>query len=527
MLVIDDNIDDRDICIRSLNTINNPNLFEIYEAESGDVFESLMESHNFDCILLDYSLPGRNGIEVLKRIRNKFPFIAVIMMTGQGNEKIAVQAMKLGAQDYITKDNISHDILSFSVKIAVERCLIKEKFEEQQHAVALFTRALAHDLISPLNSIHCFANFIREEKLTVEQEKNLSLIDEATMNMRKTIQMVRSYTEISKETKILPKETCDIRTIIQHALTNLKDLTDKKTVDIKIQGSFPILLANSAQLIQLFQNLISNALHYTGKEKIFIQIWVTEKSDKFEFSVLDNGDLIDNAYKTDIFVPFKRYSVQNKQGSGLGLALSKKIVELHNGEIWYEAGESGGNKFCFTIPISYKAEEQPLIQQVFDRNKDGVGAEIANILLVDDDIYSREFFKICLLERGKMQFNLFTSPNGKEAIDFIIENKNVRIDLVILDINMPIMDGFEFLEFWEKKGGLCPVVMYSSSDYYLDRKKSMNLGACDYLVKPISKDSFRQAIRKLPQFNLDTEREKEVVKLVHQTVEIAKNDQGN
>ena len=100
-------------------------------------------------MLLDYSLPGRNGVEVLKRIRAKHPFVPVVMLTGQGNENVAVTAMQEGAQNYIAKSAITPESLEHVIRMAIEHCTMEKRIHEQRGSLEIFTRALAHDLKEP------------------------------------------------------------------------------------------------------------------------------------------------------------------------------------------------------------------------------------------------------------------------------------------------------------------------------------------------------------------------------------------
>jgi PAS domain S-box-containing protein len=137
LLVIDDSEDDRLLCRRVLKEVLHDRL-SLAEESSGEHALDAIEKADTHCVLLDYSLPGHNGIEVLKRIRNRHPYLPVILLTGQGNEAVAVQAIKEGAQDYLTKGSITPDTLSRAVRTAVENGELRKRIDEQH--VALLER---------------------------------------------------------------------------------------------------------------------------------------------------------------------------------------------------------------------------------------------------------------------------------------------------------------------------------------------------------------------------------------------------
>ena len=131
VLIIDDCEDDRAMYERTLRDANTQQL-SVMHAESGEEGLLLLEEHPMDCVLLDYSLPGKNGINILRTIRANFPYLAVVMLTGHGNEAIAVEVMKSGAQDYIIKNNINKESLYRTVSRAIAQCSMVQRIEEQR-----------------------------------------------------------------------------------------------------------------------------------------------------------------------------------------------------------------------------------------------------------------------------------------------------------------------------------------------------------------------------------------------------------
>jgi DNA-binding NtrC family response regulator len=129
ILIIDDDGGDRAVCRRALKSAWGDNL-RLLEADSGERGLEAIESHALDCVLLDHSLPGINGGEVLRRIRISHPYLAVVMIDGKGNDVIAVRSMKDGAQDYIAKNKITPEILERAVLMAIEHTKLQKRVEE-------------------------------------------------------------------------------------------------------------------------------------------------------------------------------------------------------------------------------------------------------------------------------------------------------------------------------------------------------------------------------------------------------------
>lgn len=152
VLVIDDSVDDQMFYRRVLKQAFGDRL-RLEEEVSGESGLAAIERNEPRCVLLDYSLPGRNGIEVLKLLRAKHPHLPVVLLTGQGSEAVAVQSMKEGAQDYITKASITPESLGRVIRMAIDNSALQRRVGEQHAALELFTEALAHDLREPVRTV--------------------------------------------------------------------------------------------------------------------------------------------------------------------------------------------------------------------------------------------------------------------------------------------------------------------------------------------------------------------------------------
>ncbi len=498
VLIIDDNEDDRELCVRSLKKAFSGR-FRSIELPSGDKAIEVIKKEAPNCILLDYSLPGRNGLEVLKRVRAKFKNLPVIILTGQGNETVAVKAMKLGAQDYIVKSNINEETIYHIVLMAIEHCDLKDRIEKQQQALSLFTRALAHDLKEPVRTILSFSNLMKESELPTGQKAYLDRIESSANSMARLINSVRVYTELADLSEV-ELQKCNLDNIAKQAIKKLEKTIEDSGATINLKD-LPEIHGNPDQLIQVFQNIIGNAITHTPENRdIRISISAQDKGDHYQIVISDSGIGIDEAYINSIFEPFKRLGGQSRDHSGLGLAICKRIIEAQGGRIWAKSTLGKGTKINFTLSkYTGEEDEDPTIVQTDywpEHEKNFEGEENANILLVDDSIDDLYLTRIVLQEKSQINFNMFFAQNGVEALDFLNNSEHPPIDLIILDINMPVMDGFEFLKKRQESSVLrkYPVVMCSTSDYAKDKELAKELGAVAYIVKPLSKEHFLNAI---------------------------------
>lgn len=515
LLVIDDSPDDRILYSRLLHA-SREFTYKIREASSGSDGIKQTQAEIPDCILLDYSMPGQHGVEILKKIRADFPFVAIIMLTGQGNEKIAVDALHNGAQNYIAKSDITLDSLEHVIQSAIEYCSLQKCIHEQRTSLEIFARALAHDLKEPVRTIRSFLEIIKIEESLSDSGKNyLDFILNAADRMNMLINSVFFFTQLDARRNIA-KEEHNIADLLEHAKNNLSLLISEHNTIIT-HTTLPSITVSNIQIIELLQNLISNAISHNARP-ITIEVDATEHPQHWELRVSDNGEGIEERYLQKIFEPFKRLSKIENHGSGLGLAICKKIVEHHGGKIWCESELNNKTTFFFTLPksatdhdVNYNSDSQEDNNTLEKPNTFSASTQtphLANVLLVDDNLADIKIAQKVLLKKQNLNCHLSIAYNGEQALELIQKCADQDpIDLLLLDINMPIMDGFEMLEQLrqnEKVKHLKTIIM-TGSTHEDDIKKARTLGAAGYLVKPIEFEKLCSVIETLPNLLLKEE----------------------
>lgn len=343
VLIIDDSEDDRDTITRVL-TRGTTRSYTVIEAATGEDGVRLFREDPPHCVLLDYSLPGRNGVAVLEEIRRTHPFAAAVMLTGQGSETIAVDVMKAGAQDYLTKDHIARDSLERAISHAVGRQELAAKLEQQRQSLEIFSRAMAHDLKEPLRTIRSFGGLVRRSAtLSDEDGKLMEHVLRAADNMENLIAAITRYTRLEAQGRINPEEI-SIEDIMRQVRANL--LTQIEASRAKIgERDLTTVRGDGPMLTQLLQNLISNAIRYSTEAPPEVEVWMATGRSGLELRVADNGPGVPEAFRSEIFQPFKRLVGRETEGSGLGLAICRRIAELHGATIRCEEGASGGAVF--------------------------------------------------------------------------------------------------------------------------------------------------------------------------------------
>jgi signal transduction histidine kinase len=349
VLIIDDSEDDREAFRRMLSRASTR--YEVIEATSGDEGVRLYEEMSPDCILLDYSLPGRNGVAVLEDIRKIHPFAAAVMLTGQGSESVAVDVMKAGAQDYFTKDSVSRDGLERAIAHAVGRQELAAKLDQQRQSLEIFSRAMAHDLKEPLRTIRSFGGIILEsESLSDDDRTLMGHVLRAAGNMEELIKAITRYTRVESQGRIA-SDPVSLAEVVRQVRTNLLQQIEASGATI-VERDLLYIRGDGSLLVQLLQNLVSNAIRYGIDAPPVIDISLTRVEGHTELLVADNGPGVPAAYREVIFKPFKRLVGRDVEGTGLGLAICRRIAELHGATIRCDEAPGGGALFVIAFPAA-------------------------------------------------------------------------------------------------------------------------------------------------------------------------------
>ena len=373
-----------------------------------------------------------------------------------------------------------------SERVKTEETLVnaKKKAEESDRLKSAFLANMSHEIRTPINAILGFSQLLTDDEVSAESRDQFVKV--IYSNAHQLLHIIEDIIDISKievnQLKVDCRQEVAINAMLFDVFLTFKSAAQANGVNFYLsQGLSDIkatVFTDGMRLRQILNNLIGNSLKFT--QKGFVKAGYRLKDNFLEFFVEDSGIGISDKQKDIIFEPFRQaentFSKKRFSGTGLGLTISKALTELLGGTIWLESKEGKGSKFMFTIP--YKpVHAEPVI---FDETNGHKEQKI--ILVAEDEVANYLYLEMLLVKDG---FKTIHATNGVDAIDLV--NKNPDIAMVLMDIRMPVMDGYEATRRIKEIRPQIPVIAQTAYAFAEEREKILACGCDEILTKPILK----------------------------------------
>jgi PAS domain S-box-containing protein len=372
-------------------------------------------------------------------------------------------------------------------KINTELIHAKEKAEEGDYLKSSFLSNMSHEIRTPMNGILGFIALLKEPKLTGdEQQQYLSIIEQSGNRMLNIINNIVSISKIeSGQINLFYKET-SIKSQMESLYHDFKIEAEQKNIKLKINNTLSemdnLIRTDEEKVTAILSHLISNAIKFTNHG--VIEIGCLKSNNAITFYVQDSGIGIDTKKIDVIFERFRQVddSLNRKyEGAGLGLYISKSYIDLLGGKIWAANNLDKGAIFCFEIPLIKPNETEKEIPLL--RAKIPFEAQKLKILVAEDDSISLKFISKVLKIFGE---NLLIARNGFEAVN--LSKKNPDIDIILMDIHMPIMNGYEAIKKIREFNEDVIIITQSAFVFTDEAEKAIKMGGNGYISKPIDKN---------------------------------------
>jgi diguanylate cyclase (GGDEF)-like protein len=513
--------------------------FVIHYAENGvEALDKLKRMPEIDLVLSDIKMPEMDGLTLLDHIGNDYPNLAVIMITAFADMANIRAAMNAGAFDFINKPFSFADLqitidkaLTYVAKL---RSLEKERTEKERVQRELlrhmqrmdkikdeFLANTSHELYTPLNGIIGIAESLSDGaagEIEDHVRDNLEVIVSCGKRMASLVGDILDFAKLKNKDLQLDLAPSNLQKITRDVMNLFHPLVENNPVQLELTidpTPFPPVFCDENRLIQILHNLVGNALKFTKEGYVTIQANV--QGDFAEISVIDTGIGIDPAHHSDIFNSFEQVdgsSTRSYGGTGLGLAITKRLVELQGGTIEVESALGKGATFRFTIPLARQdvlALEEETSSTTTQRDLFSLREAImaasspmaspivedkaaVRILVSDDDTVNLQVLLNQLTMRGYM---VTTAATGEETLDIL--QRDPHFDLVLLDVMMPDISGFEVCRHIRKRRSLydLPILMLTAKSRPEDCRMGLEQGANDYVTKPFDKEELIARVQNL------------------------------
>ncbi len=372
----------------------------------------------------------------------------------------------------------------------VELLKAKEKAEESDKLKSAFLANMSHEIRTPMNGILGFAELLKEPNLTGEkQQKYVGIIEKSGERMLNIINDIIDISKIEAGLMKMNIQESEINKQMEYIYTFFKHEVEEKGMKLSLKNELPdeesIIYTDREKVYAILTNLIKNSIKYTHSGSI--EFGYKKAGEYLEFFVKDTGIGIPKDRQAAIFERFVQADIADKmayQGAGLGLSISKSYIEMLGGKIWVESEEGVGSEFYFTLPYRTVQGKNLNMEVTIDSVEKQAVPEISGlkVLIAEDDETSWMLFEMYMKTYSKEIIRVRT---GIEAVEEC--RRNPDIDLVLMDIRMPQMSGYEATKQIRQFNK--DVIIIAQTAYGLtgDRERAMEAGCTDYISKPIRK----------------------------------------
>jgi signal transduction histidine kinase len=353
ILIVDDEAIIRDLCIRALKG------YRVLEAENGEDALALFDRGGIDVILTDVMMPGMDGIELLKRLKEKEPTIVVIVMTGLAEKDVILNALKADADDFISKP-----LNLLQLKTAVNKALVKKALKEEIASLkrldslkSNFLSTISHKFRTPLTVISLFLQNLASDAYSsddAEFRRNLKLIFDESAYLERLVADLLVFSRMMDTEEALQREPYDLTRAIHHILAESREVAVKKAIETVLDfQDEPELFVDNEKITFAIKQVIDNAYKFSGEEGA-VTIGVRAQNGSCLVTVCDAGPSIPADEIPKVFEKFYQidpYSTGQIRGFGLGLYYAREFIRRHGGFIRIENGPAGGTTVIIELPL--------------------------------------------------------------------------------------------------------------------------------------------------------------------------------
>ena len=452
-----------------------------------------------DLVLADYNLPQFSALRALRLLRERDVDTPLIVVSGQIGEDVAIAAIHEGAADYLLKDRLAR--LGAAVRGALERHEMEREKRLADQALAelavelketnadliranqvksQFLAHVSHELRTPMNAILGFSQLLAERDADYDSVTRIDYLRRIFSNANHLLDLINEILDLSKVEAghaNLNISRIELGSVIAEVLSTSRAMADPKRIELFIPPADVTVMADQGKVRQILYNLVSNAVKYTP-EGGRVEVTVATAGEEAVVCVSDSGKGIALGDQERIFEEFHQLDedMPGVRGTGLGLSLARRFVQLHGGRIWVESEKGKGSRFYFSLPQTPVAVVE--VVPAGELTEGGGAAGRPVVLVVEDNPSVAQLLTVFLREGG---YWTEVAKSGQEALH---KARQLHPFAITLDILLPEIDGWAVLRDLRADASTrdIPVVIVSAVE---NQPLAMALGADEYMVKPV------------------------------------------
>lgn len=483
-------------------------------ATNGTEALEMIAREPYDCILLDRTMPVLDGVETCRRIRSDPDLnqIPVIMLTATESREAILRSFAAGANDYISK---SSDPAIIRARVSAH--LRRKRFEDENRQIreelhkkeieaarehsanrakSAFLAMMSHEMRTPMNAVMGMTQLLLDTDLTPEQRDLARSLKSSSEGLLQLLNDVLDFSKIEEGRLELEEREFTLRSTVNEVLNALAVSAGLKRLELgaNFGSTVPdVLLGDRVRLRQVLTNLVGNAIKFTESGEIYVTVTLVETTEKdvsLQFVVRDTGIGIPEDKQKKIFEAFTQADSSTTRrygGTGLGLTICARIVDLMGGKIWVESKPGAGAKFHF---LARFARSMANAASSADDRLSGV-----SVLVVDDSMAQRDILRDLLSTWGMKVTNAESGAVALKAMDRALTAGEL-FDVVMVDTDMPQMSGIELVAHLQRLPAYArtKVVMLESTGVRIRAEKLSTLGVSSVVQKPISAPEVQRSL---------------------------------
>lgn len=517
VLIVDDSPEDRETVSLALRRDSQVR-YSVHEVTNGsDGLSLLRESnHSFDLVVLDYRLPDMNAEQFVAKLigPDQTPSVPIIVLTGSMEGRLEeADALRHGVQDFFTKQEVTSEVISRVARNAIERHRLVRKLVESERAAeeakaaaeranrakSQFLALVSHELRTPLTAVLGFTELLRKNPTAEDAGEMLHMIAGSGEHLAGLLNDLIDIAKVEAGTLDVGIAEFNPRELVEAACRLMAIRAGDKGLRLnhRLADSIPSVICSDAiRLRQVLINLLGNAIKFTDDGEVRCTVGWSEDDSTLSVEVSDTGPGVPEEIAQTLFTPFvqgRTRSGAQREGIGLGLAISRNLARMLGGDLVIKQTGPAGTTFRLTIdaPVGPEEAARP--------NADSPSASLEipdltgrRVLIVEDTAANRYLLRRLL---STTNADIDEAANGQEAVELVTSGRAIPFDMIFMDMMMPVMDGFEATRQLRGKGVTTPIIALTAAAFSEDQQRCRESGCDDVMTKPIDTAMlFRQIV---------------------------------